>query len=292
MQVAICDEIGSHRTSEVYDALLTAMGKRRQPFLLSISTATGNTAGIGKQVYDYGLRVLQQSQVDDRFFAITYSIDEGDDPWSEATWIKANPGWGQSVQPDAIRAIMRQARNNPSQEAAARTRHLNMWIGADEALFSMRAWLACADRELNIADYAYMPCHIGLDLASKTDLAAVALVFRGDDGKYIAFCRCYTNEAAVLEARNASYPGWAANGELIITPGDETDFGWIENDILRLCADYKVESVAYDPWAATQLAQRLSAEGVPMVEFRSSVANFSEATKELDAAMRAGRVEA
>ena len=70
VQVAMCDEIGSHRTSEVYDALLTAMGKRRQPFLLSISTATGNTAGIGKQVYDYWLRVLQQSQVDDRFFAI------------------------------------------------------------------------------------------------------------------------------------------------------------------------------------------------------------------------------
>src|SRR5215467_3322479 len=47
--VAVCDEIGSHRTSEVYDALITAMGKRTQPFLLSISTATGNTAGIGKQ---------------------------------------------------------------------------------------------------------------------------------------------------------------------------------------------------------------------------------------------------
>jgi phage terminase large subunit-like protein len=42
--------------------------------------------------------------------------------------VKANPGWGQSVRPEAIRAIMRQARNNPAQEAAARTRHLNIWI--------------------------------------------------------------------------------------------------------------------------------------------------------------------
>jgi phage terminase large subunit-like protein len=59
VQCAVCDEIGSHRTSEVYDALVTAMGKRSQPFLLSISTATGNIAGIGKQLWDYGLRVLQ-----------------------------------------------------------------------------------------------------------------------------------------------------------------------------------------------------------------------------------------
>ena len=36
-------------TSEVYDALGTTMGKRSQPFLLSISTATGDIAGIGKQ---------------------------------------------------------------------------------------------------------------------------------------------------------------------------------------------------------------------------------------------------
>ena len=43
------------------------------------------------------------------------------------------------MQPDALRAVMRQARNNPAQEAAAKTRHLNLRVGADEALFSMRA---------------------------------------------------------------------------------------------------------------------------------------------------------
>src|SRR3712207_1701230 len=30
VQVAVCDEVASHKTSEVYDVLLTAMGKRRQ----------------------------------------------------------------------------------------------------------------------------------------------------------------------------------------------------------------------------------------------------------------------
>jgi phage terminase large subunit-like protein len=291
VQIAVCDEIASHRTSEVYDALLTALAKREQSLLLSISTATGNTSGIGKQIWDYGLRVLQKGQDDDRLFAVIYSIDDNDDPWSEETWIKANPGWGQSVQPDAIRAIMRQARNNPAQESAAKTRHLNIWVGADEALFSLRAWHACANREIQLADYMFRPCHIGLDLASRTDLAALALVLPEQDDHYTVFVKCFTNEAAVMEARNPSYPAWAAEGDLVVTPGDETDFGWIEDEILRLCRDFRVESVAYDPWAATQLAQRLSDQGVPMVEFRSSTQNFSEPTKELDAAMRAHRLE-
>jgi phage terminase large subunit-like protein len=104
------------------------------------------------------------------------------------------------------------------------------------------------------------------------------------------FSRCYLNEAAVLEARNPSYPGWAANNELVITPGNETDFGAIEDDILDLCRRFRVLSLAYDPWNATQLAQRLTAQAVPCVEFRMNTQNLSEATKELDAAMRGERI--
>jgi phage terminase large subunit-like protein len=109
VQVAVCDEIGSHKAPEVYDILLTAMGKRQHSMLLSISTATGNGTGIGKQLWDYSVRVLEGTQQDDRIFALIYTIDDGDDPWDEKTWIKANPSWGQAVQPDAIRGIMRQA---------------------------------------------------------------------------------------------------------------------------------------------------------------------------------------
>ena len=136
-----------------------------------------------------------------------------------------------SVVPDAVRGIMRQARNNPAQEAAARTRHLNMWLGADEALFSMRSWNACADRDLQLHQLEGRECHIAIDLASKTDLAAVVIVFPEPDGHYTAFARCYLNEAAVMEARNPSYAGWAADGWLTITPGNETDFGTIEGSL-------------------------------------------------------------
>src|ERR687898_981473 len=295
VQVAVCDEIASHKTSEVYDVLLTAMGKRRHPLLLSISTATGNNTGIGKQLWDYAARVLEGAQEDERLFALVHAADPEDDPWDEATWIKANPSWGQAVQPDAIRAIMRQARNNPAQEAAAKTRHLNLWVGADEALFSMRAWREAADPSLALEDYEGRDCHLGLDLASRTDVAALALVFPERDpetGKatYTAFARCYLNEAAVLEARNPSYPGWAAEDYLAITPGNETDFDRIESDILELCRRYRVASVGFDPWQSTQMAQRLRAEGVNMLEFRATTQNFSPAILELDAAMRSGRL--
>jgi phage terminase large subunit-like protein len=294
VQVAVCDEIASHKTGAVYDVLLTATGKRRHPLLLSISTATGNSTGVGRTLWDYVARVLEGAQRDDRLFGLLYTLDDGDDPWAEASWIKANPGWGQTVQPDAIRAIMRQARNSPAQEAVAMTRHLNVWAGADEALFSMRAWRACVALGLTLEDRDGCECHLALDLASKTDLASLALVFpaRSDELrlKYAVFARHYLNEAAVAEARNAAYPGWAAAGFLTVTEGNETDFARIEEDVLALCRRFRVLSVAYDPWAATQFAQRMLGEGIPMVEFRATTQNFSEPTKELDAAMQSGRI--
>ena len=179
--------------------------------------------------------------------------------------------------------------------SAAKTRHLNLWVGADEALFSMRAWREAADPSLALEDFEGQDCHLGLDLASRTDLAAVALVFPDRDpetgkARYAAFARCYLNEAAVLEARNPSYPGWAAEDYLAITPGNETDFDRIESDILELCRRFRVASVGFDPWQSTQMAQRLRAEGVNMLEFRATTQNFSPAIIELDAALRSGRL--
>ena len=122
----------------------------------------------------------------------------------------------------------------------------------------------------------------------------MAIVFpaRDEEGRatYHAFARCYLNESAVLEARNPSYPGWAAQGHLTITPGDETDFGAIEDDVRDLCARFDVQSVGTDPWQAAHLSQRLRAEGVAMVDFRTTTQNLSPAIVELDAAMRSGRL--
>ena len=37
------------------------------------------------------LSSLDSIEIDERLFALIYTIDAGDDPWAEETWIKANP---------------------------------------------------------------------------------------------------------------------------------------------------------------------------------------------------------
>jgi phage terminase large subunit-like protein len=293
---ACLDELASHRNKSVYDVILTAMAKRRQPLMLTISTATDNATGIGRQVWDYAVKVLEGQLEDDQFFAAIYAADSDDDIWDERTWAKANPGLGSMVRVDALRAIARQAQASPALKAAFMTRHLNLWVSTDSALFDLAYWDRCAAPGTKIDAYAGQPCFIGLDMATRVDLAAVALVFPfqydGEEAlRYAIFHRVFLPKAGVNADRNPLYIAWAETGHLTVTEGETTDYAVIEDALRSACKQFNVRAIAYDPYALMQLSQRLRNEGLPMIEYRATTLNFSEPTKLMDALMRDGRLE-
>lgn len=303
VHIAVCDEIASHRTGAVYSALLTAIGKRSQSMLLSISTATDNIAGQGRLLWDDVVSILEGKVADDSIFGLIYTIDlptqhdAGDDPFAETSWIKANPGWGITVIPSAIAAVSVQAQRSAAHEAEFKTKHLNVWTGALNPLFSPREWAQCRDPDLKITDMKGQECYVGVDLASRTDLAAMALVFpvRTDALKlrYRVFCQFYVNEEALKSPdakKVAMYKQWEKDGWLTLTPGNETDFEFIEADLLAFSNWCKIVEMGVDPWNAVQFTQRAGAAGIKTIEIRQNVANMSEPTKELGAAIHSGRV--
>ena len=50
-----------------------------------------------------------------------------------------------------------------------------------------------------------------------------------------------------------------------------------------MASKFSIEAVAYDPFQATQLSTRMLSEGLPMLEVRPTVLNFSEPMKTLEA---------
>ena len=88
-----------------------------------------------------------------------------------------------------------------------KTKHLNEWVNADTAWMDMRAWESCADSSLRLEDFAGAPCWIGLDLASKTDIAAMVLLFAHprEAGGFVTFGKYYLPEDTVTAAGNSQY---------------------------------------------------------------------------------------
>jgi phage terminase large subunit-like protein len=279
------DELHAHKTRTVYDVVETGTGKRDNSLLWVITTAGSNRAGICYEVRTFVSKLLDGVFEDDTQFGIIYGLDDGDDWTSENALIKANPNWGISVRPEILGPLQAKAMQLPSAVNNFKTKHLNEWVNADTAWMDMRAWDACADTSLDIDNFIGQPCWIGLDLASKTDIAALILVFAHPEiaDAYVTFGKYYLPEDTVHGAGNSQYSGWMRTGRLTVTPGNVIDFSWIEADLLDMASRFAIQAVAFDPFQATQLSTRMLAEGLPMIEVRPTVLNFSEPMKILEA---------
>ena len=279
------DELHAHKTRTVYDVVETGTGKRDNSLLWVITTAGSNRAGICYEARTFVTKLLNGVFEDDTQFGIVYGLDDGDDWTTENALVKANPNWGISVRPEILGPLQAKAMQLPSAVNNFKTKHLNEWVNADTAWMDMRAWDVCGDSSLDIEAFTGQPCWVGLDLASKTDIAALMLMFQHPEisDAYVVFGKYYLPEDTVQAAGNSQYPGWMRTGRLTVTPGNVIDFGWIEADLLDLVSRFAVQAVAFDPFQATQLSTRMLAEGLPMIEVRPTVLNFSEPMKTLEA---------
>ena len=286
------DELHAHKTRTVYDVVETGTGKRDNSLLWVITTAGSNRSGICYEVRTFVTRLLDGVFEDDSQFGIIYGLDEGDDWVTEASLIKANPNWGVSVRPEVLLPLQAKAMQLPSAVNNFKTKHLNEWVNADSSWMDMRAWDRCANPSLTLAAYAGQPCWIGLDLASKVDIAALVLVFTHleIDGAYAVFGRYYLPEDTVHANGNSQYQGWMSAGRVTVTPGNVIDFGGIEADLIDFVSRHSVQAVAFDPFQATQLSTRMLSEGMPMIEVRPTVLNFSEPMKTLEALVLQGKL--
>lgn len=287
---AIIDEYHEHKTDDAVDTMVTGMGAREQPLLLVITTAGDNMAGPCYQMQANLQKVLEGVIQDDQLFGMIYTVDKGDD-WSDIKTIKkANPNYGVSVREDFLLAQLQSAKNNARKQSTFKTKHLNVWVGSRDAYFNVEKWRSCGDESLTLEQFAGKRCYIGLDLSSKVDIAAMEILIELGDSDYVRFGKYYLPEETVEAGENEHYQGWHLDGLLEVTDGEIIDYQVIKNDILSLISMFEVVELAYDPFQATMLVTELMSEGVPVVEMRPTVLNFSEPMKELDAVIRAKQI--
>ena len=281
----IIDELHAHKTREVYDVVETSIGKRSQPLMWCITTAGFNLDGICMEQRRYVAKLLDGSAKGDSQFGIIYSIDEDDDWRTEEALIKANPNWGVSVMPKEIMATLAKALTDPASENNFKTKHLDVWCNADTAFLQMGKWRKCYRPDVELSDFEGMPCIYGLDLAAKTDIAAlVRLFWRIEDDDIVhfyVFPEFWLPSERIQSSTNSQYQSWAKQGLIHVSDGEINDLESIQSYIEQDSQRFDTLAVAFDPWQAYQLASNLSQQGVPMVEIKPTVQNFSEAMKEM-----------
>lgn len=289
---AIVDEYHEHQTPELYDTMKTGMMARSQPLLLTITTAGTNIGGPCYQHQQELQKILEDTLANDNRFGIIFGIDDGDDWATEAALIKANPNYGVSIDRDVILADLREAIADPRKQAVFKTKHLNVWVGAASPWLNLHNLQQAGDKALTLEAFRGESCAVGLDLASKQDIASVVFEFmRQIDGQthYYVITHNYCPQDAIGKPENAHYQGWQTSGHLIATPGNMIDLELIQEDIIAAAAIVVINSIAKDPWNSAQIGSNLANEGFEVIDVPQQVRYLSEPMKDIRALVDAGR---
>jgi len=281
----IVDELHAHRTRDVWDVLETATGARLQSLIFAITTAGTNKDGICYEQRDYATKVLRGVVDDDTYFAVIYTLDEGDDPFDEANWPKANPGLGVCKRWDDMRRLAKKAKEQVAARPNFLTKHLNIWVTAESAWMDMSRWAKCEglpkDDEL-----VKWPMWVGVDLANKIDICAAAKTWLSPNGHTYSKYKFWIPEGRLETAPNhiaELYKKWSAEGHLELTDGDVIDHSYIKAEVEAWVKGENLREIAFDPWSATQFSLSLAEEGLPLVEVAQTVKNLSESMKTVQA---------
>ena len=245
-------------------------------------------------MHEHATALLDGTIEDDSWVVWISSADKGDDPYARSSWEKANPNLGVSIYNDFIEQRASEALSQPSSLNAFTRLHLNQWTQQIERWLDPQQWDACG-HEVNLDELIGRECYMGLDLSSKLDLTALALIFPPtDDDLWRLWVNCYIPRETMIERERTEripYAMWEREGWIIPTEGDVIDYTWIERDIREMSDRFAVQEVAFDPWNAQQTALRIRDDmGIEAVPIRQGFMSLSEPTKEFERLVVSGKL--
>jgi phage terminase large subunit-like protein len=288
--LVVLDELHAHASPALFNVLRSSFGSRPNQLMLIITTAGFNVAGVCYEQQALVQKILEGTIEADHYFGVIFAIDDGDDPFDEAVWIKANPMLGITPTLEKMREYAVEAKQTPPSLTEFVTKRCNRWSGAAQAWLNLAQWDACADPGLTLEAFEGAPCWIGLDLSDCNDMTAAALVFaRG--AELVVFPTFYL-PALLVEAApagvTAHYAAWARAGLLELTEGNAIDHNRIAADVRAWAARFAVRAIVGDRYQASQLMTGLATEGLPATVVAKNAVTWTPPAQELEKRVRAG----
>lgn len=296
------DEYHLHPTNAIYKMLTGGMIDLDEGLISVITTAGENLNAPCKTLYDYCKSILAGVIKDETQFVYIAELDEGDDPWDEEVWPKANPRWSEKRKKN-LRADALKAKNMGGEdERYFLIKLLNKWLEfVKNGYMNLKHWAKCAS-DKKLEDFRGMACYCGLDLSAGGDLTSLSLVFPYEaDGrrKYYVYSHSFIPAKRVTEhikEDKAPYDMWIKKGLLTATEtndGVKTDYKYILTHLEKLVKKYDLDlkMICYDPANASAFLGDLNELGYMTLEVKQSALSLNDATEDFRLECEAGNVE-
>lgn len=295
VHIALIDELHKHQSAEVVDAIRAGTKGRMNALIFEITNSGWDRHSVCWNHRELSLKVLQGVIDNNAWFSYVCGLDEKDDWKDEKVWKKSNPGLGVTIPLRYLREQVAEAIGMPSKENQVRMLNFCEWMEQSVRAIPMDEWDRGAE-PIDIAALRGRACFGGLDLARVSDLSAFVLLFPpvAADERWKVLCWFWVPEDDIgrrsLKDR-VPYDVWAREELISTTPGNTTDFEFIEARIIELAGIYDIREASFDRTFAGEIIQGLQAEGLTMVEFGQGFMSMGAPTAELLRMVKAGELQ-
>lgn len=270
--LVVCDEIAAwpgEAGKKQYEVMKSALGARRQPMLLSVSTAGYINEGIYDELIARGTRFLSGGSKETRLLPVFYMIDDVD-KWNDINEIaKANPNLGVSVSVDYMLEEIAIAEQSLSKKAEFLCKYDCIKQNSSSAWLSSkhieRAMLA---QDLTMEDFRDSYCVGGIDLSQTTDLTSACLIIEKEGQLYVISHFWLPSEklADAIARDSLPYDEYIQKGWLTLAGENFVDYQSVYEWFTRAVSEYQLLplKVGYDRYSSQYLVQNMDAFGFNM----------------------------
>lgn len=269
--LTVCDEIASwpgDQGLKQYEVMKSALGARRQPLILSISTAGYVNEGIYDELMKRATRFLLGDSRETRLAPFLYMIDEID-KWNDINELrKSNPNLGVSVSVDYLLEEIAIAEGSLSKRAEFIVKYCNLKQSSSQAWLPTEAVARCSGEPLLLEDCRSSYCVGGIDLSRTTDLTACVAVIELD-GRLRVFAHFFLPAEKLEEATardGLPYAIYEQRGWLTLSGENFVDYHDCFDWFRMLVEQYEILplKIGYDRYTAQYLVQDMAAYGFQM----------------------------
>ena len=294
--LTVCDEIASWPGDpglKQYEVLKSALGARRQPMLLSISTAGYVNDGIFDELIKRSTAVIMGTSKETRLAPFLYMIDDVD-KWNDINELKkANPNMGVSVSVDYMLEEIAVAEGSLSKKTEFLTKYCNVKQNSSCAWLTAQDVKKCFGGEMTLEGLRHSYALGGIDLSLAVDLTASVVCIEKDGVTWFdVMFFMPANKVEEATARDGlPYEIYRQRGLLTVCGENTVDYHAVHDWFRMLEKEYEILclKVGYDRYSAAYLVQDMEADGFSM-ESVSQGSNLTGVLIDMEGMIKDGRL--